>query len=167
MKTDEQIRKIDSDGLLLCKLQAESFEASFESTKMSSEIFIRRFMNSQIAIYMDSTDFLQMNLQAKDVIDRVEEEYGVSSYGSIKYSKNELYWIGYVYRFFSFTYELSTLQVYKLVKPKELRELFLPYHTMDPSQAIERILEAKGLFQNEEKELQRQFEIYKKIRFII
>ncbi|NLZ68639.1 MAG: antitoxin [Spirochaetales bacterium] len=124
-------------------------------------------MNSQIAIYMDSTDFLQMNLQAKDVIDRVEEEYGVSSYGSIKYSKNELYRIGYVYRFFSFTYELSTLQVYKLVKPKELRELFLPYHTMDPSQAIERILEAKGLFQNEEKELQRQFEIYKKIRFII
>lgn len=30
-----------------------------------------------------------------------------------------------------------------MVKPKELRGLFLPYHTMDPAQAIERILETK------------------------
>ena len=48
-------------------------------------------------------------------------------------------------------------------KPKELRGLFLPYHTMDPAQAIERILEAKGLVFEEEAELQRQFEIYKRI----
>ena len=47
---------------------------------------------------------------------------------------------------------------------KELRELFLPYHTLDPSQAIERILEAKGLLLDEEAELQRQYEIFRKIR---
>lgn len=59
---------------------------------------------------------------------------------------------------------MMTKQVYKIVKPKELRGLFLPYHTMDPSQAIERILEAKGLFVDEEAELQRQYEIFKRIR---
>lgn len=55
-------------------------------------------------------------------------------------------------------------QVYKIIKPKELRELFFAYHTMDPSQAIERILEAKGYPINEEEELKRQYEIFRRIR---
>ena len=38
------------------------------------------------------------------------------------------------------------------------------YHTMDPSQAIERILEAKGYPINEEEELKRQYEIFRRIR---
>ncbi len=42
--------------------------------------------------------------------------------------------------------------------------LFLPYHTMDPSQAIERILEAKGIMFDEKMELKRQYEIFKRIR---
>ena len=54
--------------------------------------------------------------------------------------------------------------VYKIVKPKELRDLFLPYHTMDPAQAIDRILEAKGLANIDDYEEKRQFEIFKRIR---
>lgn len=115
------MKKIDKDGLLLCELQARAFEESADCTDISSEIFIRRFMN-------------------------------------------ELYWIGYIYRYYSYTYEMSSVQVYKVVKPKELRGLFLPYHTMDPAQAIERILEAKNLIFDEKAELQRQFEIFKRIR---
>jgi hypothetical protein len=38
------------------------------------------------------------------------------------------------------------------------------FNTLDPSQAIERILEAKGLLLDEEAELQRQYEIFRKIR---
>lgn len=158
------MRKIDRDGLLICELQAKSFEMSADFATVSSEIFIRRFMNSKVAILMDTGDILQLNIHAKDVIDRIEEEYGNSKYGSIKYTKNELFWIGYIYRYYSYTYELSSVQVYKIIKPKELRGLFLPYHTMDPAQAIERILEAKNLLFDEEAELQRQFEIFKRIR---
>ncbi len=95
---------------------------------------------------------------------RVEEEYGASQYGSVKFSYNEMYWIGYLYRYFAYSYMLSSLQVYKIVKPKELKGLFLPYHSLDPAQAIERILEAKNISFNEDAELQRQYEIYKKIR---
>ena len=94
----------------------------------------------------------------------IEEEYGASKYGSVKYNLNELYWIGYLYRYFSYTYNMSSIQVYKIVKPKELRGLYLPYHTLDPSQAIERILEAKGYPINEEEELKRQYEIFCRIR---
>ena len=158
------MRKIDKDGLLLCELQATAFENSVDKMESSSEIFIRRFMRSRIAKRLDDGSVLESNIQAEDILQLANEEYGFSNYGSVKYTRNEMYWIGYIYRYFSFTYDLSSSQVYKIIKPKELRGLFLPYHTMDPSQAIERILEAKGMFIDEETELQRQYEIFKRIR---
>ena len=147
------MRKFDKDGLILCEMQGQVFE-----------IFIRRFMQSIIAKSLDSGDILQTNIQPKDIFERIVEQYGESKYGSVKYSPNEMYWIGYMYRYFSYTYEKSSSQVYKIIKPKELRELFFAYHTMDPSQAIERILEAKGYPINEEEELKRQYEIFRRIR---
>lgn len=159
------MKKIDKDGLMLCELQAKTFEMSIDATEVSSEIFIRRFMNSQISKSIDSCEILQTNMHAKDILERIEEQYGKSNYGSKRYTKNELYWIGYIYRYFSYTYEKSSVQIYKIVKPKELRALFLPYHTLDPSQAIERILEAKNLFIVDDKaEIVRQYQIYKSIR---
>ena len=94
---------------------------------------------------------MQTNIQAKDILNMIEEEYGASKYGSVKYNLIELYWIGYLYRYFSYTYNMSSIQVYKIVKPKELRGLYLPYHTLDPSQAIERILGSKNLLLDEKK----------------
>lgn len=158
------MKKISKDGLLLCDLQAKTFECAVDLTSVSSEIFIRRFMNSKIAKSMDNESILQTNIHEKDILNMIEDEYGKSKYGSVKYTHNEMFWIGYVYRYFGYTYELSSIQVYKIVKPKELRGLFLAYHTLDPAQAIERILEAKGLLVNEETELKRQYEIFKKIR---
>ena len=107
---------------------------------------------------------LRSNMQAADILKLIDEEYGKSEYGSVKYSLNELYWIGYIYRYYAYTYDKTSRQVYKIVKPKELRDLFLPYHTMDPAQAIDRILEAKGLAVDAASEEMRQFEIYKRIR---
>lgn len=158
------MKKISKDGLLLCELQAETFEESIDKMDTSTEIFIRRFMKSKIAKQLDDESILEQNIQAKDILDLINEEYGVSDYGSVKYNRNEIYWIGYLYRYFSFTYELSSVQVYKIVKPKELRGLFLPYHTMDPAQAIERILEGRGMLIDEKTELERQYEIFKRMR---
>ncbi len=158
------MKKISKDGLLLCELQAETFENSIDKIESSSEIFIRRFMKSEIAKRFDNESVLESNIQANDVLELVIEQYGASDYGSVKYTRNEIYWIGYIYRYFAFTYELTSAQVYKIVKPKELRGVFLPYHTMDPAQAVERILEAKGILMDENEELNRQYEIFKRIR---
>ncbi|MBR6146876.1 MAG: antitoxin [Lachnospiraceae bacterium] len=159
------MKKIDNDGLLLCEIQAKTFELSCEAQNTSSEIFIRRFMNSEAAKRLDNMTVLQSNMQAADLLILIDEEYGRSEYGSVKYSPNELYWIGYIYRYYAYTYDKTSKQVYKTVKPKELRDLFLPYHTMDPAQAIDRILEAKGLANDDNvDEEQRQFEIFKRIR---
>ena len=158
------MRKMNKQGLQLCDLQAKTFESSIDYASVSSEIFIRRFMNSKTAKMLDNESVLQTNLHEKDFLVMIEEEYGSSKYGSVKYNHNEMFWIGYLYRYFCYTHKLTSVQVYKIVKPKELRGLFLGYHSMDPAQAIERILEAKGLLFDEESELKRQYEIFKKIR---
>lgn len=158
------MRKMNKDGLLLCDLQAKAFEIAVDFAQVSSEVFIRRFMNSNVAKAMDNESVLQTNIHEKDILNMIEEQYGKSEYGSVKYTHNEMFWIGYIYRYFCYTYEMTSIQVYKIVKPKELRGLFPAYHTMDSAQAIERILEAKGLLIDEETELQRQYEIFKKVR---
>ncbi len=158
------MKAIDRDGLLLCELQAKTFEMSVDRTEMSSPIFSRRFMNSQAAKLMDEGSILSTNLQPADLLDMLEEQYGASRYGSQKYTHNEMFWIGYVYRYYAYTYEQSSASVYRIIKPKELRGVYLPYHTLDPSQAIERILEARGIKNDSEGELIRQYQIFKKVR---
>ena len=158
------MRKMNKDGLLLCDLQAKAFNIAVDFAQVSSEVFIRRFMNSNVAKAMDNESVLQTNIHEKDILNMIEEQYGKSEYGSVKYTHNEMFWIGYIYRYFCYTYEMTSIQVYKIVKPKELRGLFPAYHTMDSAQAIERILEAKGLLIDEETELKRQYEIFKKVR---
>ncbi len=138
------MRTIDNDGLILCDLQSELFEHSL-TLDCSSLIFIRRFMNSKIVKRFDSTQILDDTLTISDIFDELNSEYGETSYGSEKFSKNELYWIGHFYRYFCYTYEITSRQAYKLIKPKELRNMFLAYHTFDTKQAIERILESKNI----------------------
>ena len=158
------MKAIDKDGLLLCDLQAKAFELSVDKTESGSAVFVRRFMNSQVAKWMDNGGILTSNTQPADLLDLIEEQYGSSEYGSIKYTHNEMFWIGYIYRFFAYTYERSSASVYREVKPKELRDLFLPYHTLDPAQAIERILESRGQEANQENDIIRQYQIFRKIR---
>ena len=73
-----------------------------------------------------------------------QAQYGPTSYGKERYGREELYWLGYLYRYWAYTYEKSSKQVYKQMKAKELRKLYYPYHSLDPAQAIERILESNG-----------------------
>ena len=139
------MKKMDEIGLKLCKIQGEIFAASETQTDCSSLIFMRRFMNSQLARRMDLGGFLFEACDVSRAIEEINEEFGESAYGKEKYSEEELYWIGYLYRYWAYTYQKTSKQLYRMTKPKELRELYYPYHSLDPAQAIERILEAKGL----------------------
>lgn len=143
------MRKIDKDGLIICKLQGDVFYNSIKYVKTSSEIFMRRFMLSDVAKEFDSLAILNDTLSIQDIYDLISEQFGNSSYGKIKYNQEVLYWIGYLYRYMSYICELSSLQVYKIIKPKELNELYYSYHTLDCKVVVERILEEKNLsFEN-------------------
>lgn len=141
---------IDRDGLTLCKIQADLFEKSLKYVNTSSSIFIRRFMNSNIAREFDSKDILNNTKSIETIYCELEEEYGKSDYGTKKYNSEAMFWTGYIYRYFSYTYEISTKQAYNLIKPNELITRYYVYHTFDPAFAINRILEEKNIsFDNE------------------
>ena len=135
------MKKIDEEGLKLCALQAEVFVNSLTEMQCSSPIFIRRFMNSNVASRMDGRGFLLEATDAASILNEVDSQYGATTYGKERYGREELYWLGYLYRYWAYTYEKSSKQVYKQMKAKELRKLYYPYHSLDPAQAIERILE--------------------------
>lgn len=139
------MKVIDDIGIKLCKVQGEIFSLSIAKTECSSAIFIRRFMNSYFASRLDNGGLVSEVFDSNVVFEELEYEYGASSYGKEKYSTEELYWIGYIYRYWCYTRELTSKQVYKIIKPKELRGLYFPYHSLDPKQAIDRILEAKDI----------------------
>lgn len=139
------MKKIDKDGLALCNLQGGVFSFSLENTLCSSEIFMRRFMTSNISKEFDSLAILDDSLTIEGIIQKINEEFGETNYGTVKYEKEVMFWIGYIYRYFAYTYDLSSKYIYKLIKPKELNELYYVYHTFDPAVAIERILEEKNI----------------------
>lgn len=157
------IQEITHDGLLLCDIQANTFEQSIQLA-CSSEVFIRRFMNSEVATEFDSLAFLDDTKTIQDVYDDLKKQYGEFNYGSTKFSTQALFWIGYIYRYFCFTYNLSSKTAYKLIKPNELNEAYLPYHTLDPVNAIDRLLEEKNISFKDEDFFKRSYEIFKKNR---
>ncbi len=155
------MRAFDETGLKLCRMQAELFVLSASKLECSSPIFLRRFMLSKVASRMDQDGFLYESCTEDDILQEIEEEFGATNYGKEKYSSEELYWMGYLYRYWCYTYEKSSKQIYKLMKPKDLRQLYYPYHSLDPAQAIERILESKNI--GEEDLTQKGVEILRRI----
>lgn len=156
------MREIDDYGLKVCRYQGNLFRESLDYTECSSPVFLRRFMYSEVAERMDTDGFLFEALDVQAAIDEVQNQYGESDYGSIKYGKNELYWMGYLYRYWAYTRESSSKSIFKIVKPGALNELYFPYHSLDPSQAIERIVEAKGM--TEAGMIKRGVEVMRRVR---
>ena len=144
------MKKMDSLGLKICSYQATLFESSIEQTDCSSKIFIRRFMNSNLAKRMDRVGFLFDSLAVSDAISEIEDQYGASTYGVEKFAAEEMHWIGYIYRYWAYVTEKSSKQIYKMIKPEQLKKLYFPYHSLDPLQAIERIMEEIGLEEQRE-----------------
>ena len=138
-------REMDQVGLLLCDVQGIIFEQSVTSEECSSNIFIRRFMNSKFVSRMDNLTFINESMTIEEIFKEIDMEYGKTSYGKIKFSINEMYWIGYIYRYLCYVYQIDSKNAYKIIKGTELRYLFFAYHSLDPMNAIDRILEAKSI----------------------
>lgn len=131
------MRQIDYDGLLMCRIQGRIFEMSLEYLNCSSPIFIKKYMYSDDARSMDICNFLNKTKSNIQVLEDIKD----NSFGKIKYSKDELYWMGYIYRYFAYTYELSSKYIFKHLSSTTLKDLYYTYHTYDPSVAIEKIIE--------------------------
>ena len=134
------MREFDETGLKLCTAQASLFHDSAELFKGSSKVFIRCFMNSPQCVLIDR----HMLFDRAQIISELSEKYDIDR-GRIRYNPKIMHWIGYIYRYWSYVYELPSKRIYKIIAADELAGLYYAYHSLDPKNAIERIYEAKHL----------------------
>lgn len=138
------MREFDHNGLLLAEYQGKLFEKSNEMN-CSTGVYIRRFLHSELLKKLDTNNPASLSLDIREGNDWILEQFGDSSYGKVKYSKNALFWIGYMYRYISYTREQSTKFVVKLFDYKQMNDLYYSFHTQDPEWCIEGLLEINNL----------------------
>lgn len=138
------MREFDHNGLLLAEYQGKLFEKSSE-LNCSTGIFMRRFLHSNLLIELDANNSATLSLDENEGINSILEQFGDSNYGKLKYSKNSLFWIGYMYRYISYTREQSTKFIMKIFNYKQMNDVYYSFHTQDPELCIKDLLEINGL----------------------
>lgn len=128
--------------LTLCDTQGQLFELAAEHG-YASESFVKAYMTSQVSADMDK-EFNHVQWAGKAyILSRMEDELSgeLSKVGEI-YNKEALYWMGYIYRYWSFYTGESSKEIYKQAPAKTMNIVYLMYHTMSPELAIDRLKEA-------------------------
>lgn len=138
------MREFDHNGLLLAEYQGKLFEKSSE-LNCSTGIFMRRFLHSNLLNELDANNSATLSLDENEGINSILEQFGDSNYGKLKYSKNSLFWIGYMYRYISYTREQSTKFIMKIFNYKQMNDVYYSFHTQDPEWCIKGLLEINGL----------------------
>lgn len=141
------MRKFNHEGLLLAEYQGKLFEKSSE-LNCSTAIFMRRFLHSDLLIKLDKNDQTLITFDVNEGIYSILEQFGDSNYGKVKYSKSALFWIGYMYRYISYTREQSTKFIMSLFNYKQMNDVYYSFHTQDPEWCIQSLLEINNLSEN-------------------
>ena len=86
-------------------------------------------------------DVTSLSLDANEAIESIQNQFGESDYGKVKYSKNSMFWIGYIYRYISYTRGVATKFVMRLFPYKQLNDVYYSFHTQDPEWCVHSLLE--------------------------
>lgn len=127
--------------LKLCDIQGRLFELSADK-KYSSARFVKLFMNSETAKALDSK-YNRMQWAGEEYL--IDET--VSGVGDILvekgeiYSKDVLYWIGYIYRYWHYYTNEDSSKIYKQASVETMKRNYMIFHTMAPEVAIEDLKE--------------------------
>lgn len=135
------MKPLDSIEIKLCRLQAKIFEESVKKTKYSSLVFIRRFMLSNLAKQFDDKTYLY-NTNSQDIFNMIDQQFGTSDYGKIKYTESEMFWIGYIYRCICIKYNLTSKYVYSLFNATNIIKYYSIAHTQDVVKAASMLMES-------------------------
>lgn len=137
------MREFDHDGLLLAEYQGKIFEQS-TNLDYSTAIFMRRFLHSNILKIIDENNISKLSFDVNEALNSINEQFGDSKYGKEKYSKSSMFWIGYLYRYISYTREQSTKFIVKIFPYRLLNKLYFTYHTQDIEWCISNLLDIQG-----------------------
>jgi len=124
----------------LCDIQGRLFELAL-SRNISCPEFIEAFMNSNAAASLDDTyDRLQWAGE-EYILEELEDELGgLKKYGTA-FSREVMYWIGYVYRYWHYYTGESSKEIYNTANAELMNKCWLGFHTLDVEMAIDRLKE--------------------------
>ena len=130
--------------LKMCDIQGRLFELSADR-KYNSSAFVKVFMTSPVAKALDSK-FNHMQWAGEEYL--LEELIDISGEkitndGEV-YSKDVLYWMGYLYRYWHYYTNEESSKIYKQAPVGTMKRNYLMFHTMAPQLAIEDLKEISG-----------------------
>ena len=132
---------MDALDLKLCDVQGRLFEL-FSETEYDDESLIKTFMNSEIAKNLDSEfNFMQWageEYLLEELVDVYKDKLKERK-GSI--SKDRLYWMGYVYRYWHLYTKEESKKIYRQASFERMNINYLMFHTMDVEMAIDDLKE--------------------------
>ena len=135
------MREFDSNGLRLAEYQGKLFEYSYDYFECSTKIFLRRFLYSNLLKKLDKNDSSIISLDPYDGLEEIKNQFGEKNYGKEKKNKEALFWVGYIYRYISYTRKISTRLLMKIFEYPKMFEVYYSYHTQDPEWCIRSLLE--------------------------
>lgn len=125
----------------LCDIQGRLFELSVEKG-YDSKLFVKHFMLSKVAENLDSV-YNRMQWAGEEyLLEELTDECGDALKKTEKViTKNEIYWIGYIYRYWHYYRDESSKKIYKQAPFERMKINYLMFHTMSPEMAIDDLIE--------------------------
>ncbi|MCM1192934.1 MAG: hypothetical protein NC123_15850 [Butyrivibrio sp.] len=124
----------------LCDIQGRLFELALEQG-YDCPLFIDFFMNSRAAAALDDVyDRLQWAGEEYILEELNEEAGGLKKAGTI-YDREEMYWAGYVYRYWHYYTGQSSREIYETANAETLKDCWAGFHTLDVEMAIDDLQE--------------------------
>lgn len=127
--------------LKLCDIQGRLFELSSDAG-YDSACFARVFMYSRTAKELDEK-YNRMQWAGEEyLLEEITANAGKKLKKSDEiFSKNVLYWIGYIYRYWHYYTNESSAEIYKQANVNTMKRNYMMFHTMAPELAIEDLKE--------------------------
>ena len=101
-------------------------------------------MHSKLAKRMDNINFLNESRDVFAALEELSKEKNMYT-GKDKIPPYIMSWIGYLYRYWVLTYNITSRWLYTKVKPALLLNLYEAYHSLDIDECINRLNESLNL----------------------
>ena len=129
----------------LCDIQGRLFERA-GMYELDSLDCINKFMNSETCAFFD-LPYNRLQWAGEEyILATFMDEVEVKSSG-FTYSRDELFWIGYVYRYWHFLTGENSKTIYSQAKAELMKGCYTGFHSLDVEMAIENLKEIHSQYE--------------------